>query len=719
MNEPPPQPRVRKITTVINTLGVVVRDSATEITVWVWTACEEKSFPKTNKHMFMGFKLGTWLIVGIYPDGTIASFSPWSLVLKAYETKVSHDQVFIKICSTEMHHEKTVRYSEVVGYVYNTTTNISYFECEPQLTAEFYVIPGFGRVLVASSLRTHVESHNLNVWVQYCQGTVKGCSWIMTSIESTLEDSEAVPENDLRFIAEFIKVKRLKVEVILCPDKYASRNLGILIDMHSNRENLTCWSPFGPFEGDHYAKNPAYENHRELDSPLLDPIIGQWVQFDVLSKDLERYMGKKPGYRLSISEYLPINSPCGIGVLRSNRTIRIAVSCILVTGTDHSLLYELPTFGYVIDPKSSLVSGAHMQLIIEKTSWQIRRISGACWKVVSSMIVDPSDVTVEKTKDIRNEAIPLKHTMLPCKVVSESQPASTQTKGYSLLPAMPLVHGSTITGVVTLKYQQPHHQTPYHEPEKDYYAGNHIRLPVSYSNSARSSRYVQKPAFKSLSAYSEKILEVHGIVEKVSIETKSGILWVFDDFNASAHFIFDDFGFVMGNYVYATLEKQQDLTTKAGYKWKWLGGVRKNAPFRCHIVNSQLYIETELECISDSYRRNQYRSPYFPTVIDVDNLISNPSIGTCYPAMVWRKKMPDFSQKDDRLIKTKFVWSIFSLQNSLYAPKDTIHHNYGRSISNKLKSNISSMTEIKRATSSDLSSVSPPLHCQSLPSSEE
>lgn len=51
-NEPPPQPRVRKVTTIINTLGVVVRNTTTEIGVWVFTSCVEVSFPRSNSPIF-------------------------------------------------------------------------------------------------------------------------------------------------------------------------------------------------------------------------------------------------------------------------------------------------------------------------------------------------------------------------------------------------------------------------------------------------------------------------------------------------------------------------------------------------------------------------------------------------------------------------------------------------------------------------------------------
>lgn len=49
------------------------------------------------------------MIVGLYPDATVASCSPWPLILKAYEMSVSYGTVFMKRKASELCHEKVGR----------------------------------------------------------------------------------------------------------------------------------------------------------------------------------------------------------------------------------------------------------------------------------------------------------------------------------------------------------------------------------------------------------------------------------------------------------------------------------------------------------------------------------------------------------------------------------------------------------------------------------
>ena len=86
-------------------------------------------------------------------------------------------------------------------------------------------------------------------------------------------------------------------------------------------------------------------------------------------------------------------------------------------GTDRPKLYHLPLFGIVIDQRMALVSGTHMQLIIEKTTPKIRKSSGICWKVIDSVIVNVADATVEKIKDMLIEIIPIRDSMESCHLV--------------------------------------------------------------------------------------------------------------------------------------------------------------------------------------------------------------------------------------------------------------------------------------------------------------
>ncbi|CAO4374140.1 unnamed protein product [Caenorhabditis nigoni] len=708
-NEPPPQPRVRKVTTIINTLGIIVEDNDTEVGVWVFTACEKKFFPKADQHMFIGIHLGTWIIVGIYPDGTVASYSPWPLLLQAYETKVIENQLLLKICASDMHHEKTVRYDEVVAPC-KVDASTKFFERDPQLTAEFYKIPGLGRVLAPTVFRSNLEDKNgrLSIWIQYCGRVVRECSWMVFYLEEKSHDGNEYREKELRVISEFIKEKRSQLEILRCPDKYMSRNLGLITEVHSNKHTLNFWSPFVPIETDHTARIPQPPKHREVESPMLDPMIGQWIQFDVHSKDLEKYIGTKPGFRLQVQEYLPVNSPCGIGVVNVNKTIRVAVSCILVTGTDHPMLYQLPTFGFVIDRNSTLVSGAHMQLILEKISPKLRRSSSACWSVISSKVVNFSDVTVEKVKDMQTEAIPLKDAMEPCSVISiEKQNHSSQSKPQQALQvqAVPMLSASVNTGITMLKYQQPQSQIQYLHQGRDYYIGNTIRLPSNYSSSTKK--------FTKSRVFLENTLEGHAIVEKYIPERQAGILWLFDNFNTSVHFIYDEFEFEIGDYVYVKLEKKSDPMQQLGFRWLWKSGVKKEAPFNCRVNKNQIYIETKVTLgTPNRQNRTTYTSKHFPTVLDVDSCISTPTAGVTYSAVIYRKRITDPVTDIGR-----FQWTIYALQGTSYMVADYYHSNYQFHNRSNLK-NVPPQNVGISSASSEHSSTSPPLKRSSITSDE-
>ena len=99
MNEPPPQPRVRKVTTIINTLGVIVKDSATDFIVWVFTACEEKCFPKTDKHMFMVRHWFCRIIPQVFSIFT--EFSSWNLDYRRHLSRRNSSFFFSVVFTSE------------------------------------------------------------------------------------------------------------------------------------------------------------------------------------------------------------------------------------------------------------------------------------------------------------------------------------------------------------------------------------------------------------------------------------------------------------------------------------------------------------------------------------------------------------------------------------------------------------------------------------------
>ncbi|EFP08523.1 hypothetical protein CRE_15561 [Caenorhabditis remanei] len=672
MNEPPPQPRVRKVTTIINTLGVIVKDSATDFIVWVFTACEEKCFPKTNKHMFMSFQVGTWIIVGIYPDGTVASFSPWSLLLNAYETRVYQGQLQMKRLVSELHHEKS----------------------ESQLTAEFYYISGFGRVLVASTYRQQLEelNDNLSIWVQYCGGVVKDCCWIMYCFDGKNRANSGFTDKELRDIAEFIQDRRLNTDAMTCTNKFVARNMGLLTEINSNKNIMHCWSPHVSMEADHCVKIPQPPRNREIDSPLLQPVIGQWIQFDVQSKDIDEYIEMRPGFRLNISEYLPINSPCGIGVVHVNRIVRVAISCILVKGTDHPKLYHLPLFGIVIDQRMALVSGTHMQLIIEKTTPKIRKSSGICWKVIDSVIVNVTDATVEKIKDMLIEIIPIRDSMESCHLVPiEKSHSSMQSKPFLVQQVIPVGTSSVNSGITSLKYQQPQQHIPYHDSRRDYYIGNSIQLPSNY-NPSRNGRYSTKARQWSSMSYTGETMEGNALVEKVNQGLKSGILWFFDH-SMSVHFLYDDFKLHVGDYAHVKVEQIADPLSAMGFRWKWKSGSRKTPPFACFVDKNQIYVEDQLVyCGLNRQNWPMYKSSNFPCILDVDGFIVNP---------------------------TRYHWTIFSLRNTHQLSTDLFipQSNYQRSFGSRQAKNLPVTEFVKSSTSSD-HSTSPPLKSPSLASDE-
>lgn len=117
------------------------------------------------------------------------------------------------------------------------------------------------------------------------------------------------------------------------PSNSIARHAGFVTEVFPQKNYLYCWSPQVSLEADHTAKFPQPPKHREVDSPMLSPLVGQWIQFDVQSKDLDKYMSTRSGYRLSIQEYLPINSPCGVGVVQCGKIVRVRKiypKCILI-----------------------------------------------------------------------------------------------------------------------------------------------------------------------------------------------------------------------------------------------------------------------------------------------------------------------------------------------------------------------------------------------------
>lgn len=650
-NEPPPQPRVRKVTTIINTLGVIVRSTPSEIAVWVMTACAEKIIPKSNNHhMFLNFNVGTWIIVGIYPDSSIASFSPWSLILKPYETRLYQGSVQIKLNQPEC---APVKVSPVFG--------------------ERYHIRGFGSVFGNLLNRRYLEKskENLSCWLQYYWDPANGSHWFISVSDDTSTNDIGFNEKELSSILDFLRSRQNFNNVEHYQNNSVARHFGFVSEAEELRKYVQCWSPNVPLETDHTAKIPQPPKHKEVESEMLPPLIGQWIQYDMKPPEKESDCKTKSRQRLSIPEYLPINSPSGIGVVFTDRTVRVMISCVLVKSTDHPMVYKLPLFGFVIDSKSSLVSGSHMQLVLEKNPQTLRKRSGACWKVIDSMVVKESDVTIEKIREILVEIVPLKDSMDLSNFVAFEKSSSVHPK--SCFTTNSIGANSSNPRVTNSKYQNASQQISVNEQRRDYYTGSNIQV-LSSPHSARNSRY----PFKQKAHLSGDNLEGHALIEKVQQNNKSGILWCFEQ-RTSVHFIYDEFDMNVGDYAYVKLEKRTDplLTTGTGFRWMLKSATRKTPTFKCHVDKNQLYVEDHVTYNgTDNQKRHVYRSTSFPSVVDFDNHIISPTAGLYYHVTLQRRKV----QNPINSSVSRFQWLVYAVHGAVasnpqqYAPN--IHRNY-------------------------------------------
>lgn len=637
-NEPPPQPRVRKVTTIVNTVGVIVRTTVSDIAVWVMTACTEVIIPKSNNHhMFLNFNVGTWIIVGIYPDSTIASFSPWPLILKAYETRLYQGCVQVKLKEPELGHLKV--------------------SLDRDFSAESYFIPGFGRVTGNLLNRSYIERTKeiLTCWIQYCPDAGNGYHWFISAPDGASIDDSGFNEKELTSISDFLRNRQNYTDVEHCPNNSVLRHFGFVSEVEELKKYIHCWSPNVPIETDHSAKIPQPPKHREVESEMLPPLIGQWIQYDVKPLTDESYCKMKFRQRLNIQEYLPINSPSGIGIVFTYRTVRVMVSCILVKSTDHPMIYKLPTFGFVVDPKSSLVSGSHMQLVLEKTPQNLRKRSGICWRVIDSLIVTESDVTVEKIREVLVENVPLKDSMELSHFAPIEKPLSQHLKSTATTNSIGV--NSSNSRLSSSKYQSTSQQINNNEQRREYFTGCNIQISSS-PHSTRNSRFMSKPK----QILQGDHLEGHALVEKVQHNNKSGILWCFEQI-ASVHFIYDEFDLNVGDYAFVKLEKRTDpllIATGNGFRWMLKSAVKKAPPFKCHVEKYQIYIEDQVIYVGiDSQKRPYFRSANFPNVVDCDNQIIGPTGGLRYHVTLLRRKVPSVTNP----FTHRYQWSIYALQS--------------------------------------------------------
>uniref|UniRef100_A0A8R1HKK0 Uncharacterized protein n=1 Tax=Caenorhabditis japonica TaxID=281687 RepID=A0A8R1HKK0_CAEJA len=671
-NEPPPQPRVRKVTTVINSLAVVVRDTPTELGVWVLTACQEKILPKTQPHIFVECRLGTWMTVGVYPDGTVASFSPWSFILSAYQMSIDNTgtQLFLKIKASEFQYEKTITQKEFIETHLGGSSN-SYYDNDRH-SAHFFMVPGFGLVLAHHDFlqRQKDEGENLAAWIQWCGDASKGCCWIVNSLSNNVE--EKFTERELREAAELIKNRKVDAEFPEHNGRVIARHFGLITDVNAPKSTVNVWSPHVSLDLDHTARIPTPPKQRDVDSPMLPPLIGQWVQFDINASDMKKYVTSKTANRLLIPEYLPITSPAGVGVAHSNKVVRVMISSVLVTGTSHPLLFELPHFGFVLDRKASLVSGTHVQLVLEKTSNRIRKMGGVCWRVIDSVEVKPDDVTVEKLQDLMVHYVPLKDAMDISLFNSNDKNALQSKDQYLNVKSAPSIqhtnsgsnanpnsnpnshshsNATSHTGIITLKYQQPPQQLQYQENRRDYY--NVATAPIQI---AHERNHYQSNKRKQM-VYTGATMEGYALAEKVQTTNNSGVLWMFeattismDDASTESkrsvpftvHFIYNNhIDLKVGDYAYMKLVQKEDELSKNGFRWLLVSAAKTSPPFNIHIKGYNFYITDILAYNGlDRYNRHSFHSKLFPCVLDINSLVMNPASISSFSALVTRLKVP-------------------------------------------------------------------------------
>ncbi|CAL2040595.1 unnamed protein product [Caenorhabditis brenneri] len=660
--------------------------------MWVMTACTEKIIPKSNNHhMFLNFNVGTWIIVGIYPDSTIASFSPWPLILKAYETRLYQGCVQIKLKEPELAHLKV--------------------SLDRVFSAESYFIPGFGRVTGNLLNRSYLErtKENLTCWIQYCPDAENGYRWFISS-DGTSIDESYFDEKELTSISDFLHNKQKYTDVEQCPSNSVVRHFGFVSEVEDLKKYIHCWSPNVSIETDHTAKIPQPPKHREVESELLPPLIGQWIQYDVKPLADENYCKMKSRRRLSIHEYLPINSPSGIGVVFTYRTVRVMVSCILVKSTDHPMIYKLPLFGFVVDPKSSLVSGSHMQLVLEKTSQNLRKRSGACWRVIDSLVVTESDVTVEKIKEVSVENVPLKDSMELSHFVQIEKPSSQYQKSAATKNSIGT--NSSNSRLASSKYQPAsQHINNNNEQCGEYYTGCNIQL-LSSPHLARNSRVMSKQK-QSLQG---DHLEAHALVEKIQQNNKSGILWCFEQ-TTSVHFIYDECDLNVGDYVHVKLEKRTDpllMATGPGFRWMLRSATKQAPPFKCNVDKNQIYIEDQVIFAGiDSQKKPYFRSANFPSVSDCDNQIISPTGGLRYYVTLHRRKVPNVSYH-------RYQWSVYAVQEVVAINQHPFIPNIHRAYVSRNSFNLANTTPVfesgrtctfseESSKSSSPNSFSPPL----------
>lgn len=328
------------------------------------------------------------------------------------------------------------------------------------------------------------------------------------------------------------------------------------------------------------------------------------------------------------------------------------ISCILVKGTDLAHLFELPHFGFIIDRKAALISGNYVQLVLEKTSPKVRKVSGVCWIVEQSLVVQPQDVTIEKLQELPVLYVETRDAMEVSNIVAVERPTCLRLpmnlqwlglfqqllrlphpkshqhpRHHRVQPSPPELPLWNISSQPSITIIRPLARTIIVEPVFILWE------PAKLSNgpsilfnrnanllhTLEQQWYVFPPQFdridhrESLSSpiphnvlfinlytgrtcYSGETEHCEQFWYSVDVrhQFEQLVTWVFANCSLSiisVHFIYnDEFPLSTGDYAFVKLTQKQDINMNTGFRWLWIGCKKQAAPFETYTLKNMLMV---------------------------------------------------------------------------------------------------------------------------------
>ncbi|CAB3405944.1 unnamed protein product [Caenorhabditis bovis] len=371
------------------------------------------------------------------------------------------------------------------------------------------------------------------------------------------------------------------------------------------------WSPGLTADTDHLAKIP--DEYIVNQAIGLKPFVGQWINFDTSREHLTKLSNPKGLNRFFITEYMPISSPIGFSICQIGRALRIILTATIVKGTDHKSIYEIPDFGFVLDKKSVLRSGATQQIVIERTTYNTRKLFGISWKVMAATILRSTDEMIPTQRISMRKVAPFGSYEL-CSVISGERQNASHRQPLGSNTSMNSANG-----------------------RRENY------------NSFEMNKKRQRPTQEGLT------LDLNAMIEKIDFGRKCGILWVFDT-NSNVHFVFqDDPPFELGLTVDVHLISIADETAKNGFRWS-LSRYKKLPPrCMCMVEKNRLMVLEEAMYTgnNDKLGRSILRGKLFSTIIDEHNLFN-------------QNRIPPF-------VDIVIIITRVKVANALYDPTKTVN----------------------------------------------